>query len=123
MDDWFERERLHRAAQAGGLATVQDPLKGGGHANAFDEVGKTPLPYAVLGEHFPVVNHLVGRGADINAHDERVIGDTPLGEAARTCSLQMAQLLVNSGADPMIRGWMQLNAVDRASQRSRKEGT
>jgi len=123
MDDWFEQERLHRAAKAGDLPTVQELLGRGSAVNAFDELGKTPLHYAVLGEHFAVVDYLLRHGADINAHDERLIGDTPLGEAASTCSLRMARLLVASGADPTVRGWMQLNALDRAGQRKSSEGT
>ena len=123
MDDWFERERLHRAAQAGDLLAVQELLDGGFPVTGFDELGKTPLHYAVLGEHFAVVDYLLRHGADINAQDERMIGNTPLSEAASTCSLRMAQLLVKSGADPTLRGWMQLNALDRAKQRRHSEGT
>jgi hypothetical protein len=76
-----------------------------------------------LREHFAVVDFLLRHGAEVNAHDERAIGDTPLGEAASTCSLRMARLLVGSGADPTLRGWMQLNALDRAKERRRSEGT
>lgn len=122
MDEWFERERLHRAAEAGDLPAVRELLDRGCPVNAFDELGKTPLHHAVLGEHFAVVEYLLRRGADVNAQDERVIGDTPLGEAASTCTLRMARLLVAAGADPTARGWMQLNAVDRAKGRKREEG-
>ena len=34
----------------------------------------------------------------------------------------MARLLIDAGADPTIRGWMQLNAPDRARNRTRGEG-
>ncbi len=122
MSDWIEQERLHRAAEAGDPALVRELLDRGYPVNAFDELGKTPLHYAVLGEHFAVVDLLLRRGADINAHDERVIGNTPLAEAVDTCSLPMARLLVETGADPMIRGWMQLNALNRAERRSAKSG-
>jgi ankyrin repeat protein len=123
MGDWFEDQRLHRAAEAGELPAVQELLGSGCPVNAFDELGKTPLHYAVLGEYFAVVDCLLRHGADVNAHDERVIGDTPLGEAAGTCSLRMARLLVAAGAGPAARGWMQLSAVDRAEQRRHSEGT
>ncbi len=122
MENWFEQERLHRAAAAGDLPIVQKLLGDGSAVNAFDELGKTPLHYAVLGEHIAVVDWLLRHGADINAHDERAIGDTPLGEAAGTCSLGMARLLVAAGADPTVRGWMQRNAVDRARERKGREG-
>lgn len=123
MDDWFEQQRLHRAAEAGDLPAVQNLLGRGCPVNAFDELGRTPLHYAVRGEHFAVIDYLLRQGAEINAHDERVIGDTPLGEASSTCSLKMAQILVASGADPTVQGWMQLSALDRAAQRKRSEGT
>jgi ankyrin repeat protein len=123
MDDWFERERLHRAAEAGDLPAVEDLVGRGCPVNTFDQLGRTPLHYAVLREHFAVVDYLLRHGADINAHDERVIGNTPLGEAVSTCSLRMVRLLVDSGADPTLRGWMQLNALDRAKERRHREGT
>ena len=122
MDNWFERERLHRAAQAGDLLAVQNLLGRDHPVSAFDELGKTPLHYAVLAGNTSLVNYLLRHGADINARDERVIGDTPLAEAASTCSLPMARLLVAAGADPTVRGWMQLNAVDRAKRRRQEEG-
>ena len=122
MDHWLEQDQLHRAAEAGDLPAVRELLDRGCAVNAFDELGKTPLHYAVSGEHFAVVDCLLRRAADINAQDERVIGDTPLGEAAASCSLRMARLLVAAGADPTARGWMQLNAVDRARSRRRSEG-
>ena len=34
----------------------------------------------------------------------------------------MAQLLVDSGADPTIPGWMQLSALDKAHGRKRGDG-
>jgi ankyrin repeat protein len=120
--DLFERERLHRAAEEGDLQAVQELLGRGDPVNAFDELGKTPLHYAVLAENIPVVEFLLRRGADINARDERVIGNTPLAEAAGTCSLAMAMRLVAAGADPTIRGWMRRNAVDRAQRRKKQEG-
>jgi ankyrin repeat protein len=123
MDEWIDREKLHAAAGEGDLASVRDLLGRGHPVNAFDFLGKTPLHYAVLGEHFAVVDALLRAGADVNAHDERTIGDTPLGEAAGTCSLRMARLLVEAGADPTIPGWMQVRALDRAEQRRHEQGT
>ena len=119
----FEDTSLYDAAQDGDLGAVQELLDRGYPVNAFNEVERTPLHYAVLGEHFAVVEYLLRKGANINAHDEPRIGNTPLGEAASTCSLQMARLLVASGADPTVRGWMQLNALDRAETRKQSEGT
>lgn len=123
MDDWFERTKLHRAAETGDLNLVRALLTQGCPVNSFDDMGKTPLHYAVLGEQFAVVDLLLRYGADVNARDEQMIGDTPLGEAASTCTPRMARLLAEAGADPNIQGWMQLTALDRAERRRREEGT
>ncbi|HEY8667585.1 MAG TPA: hypothetical protein VIL86_13035, partial [Tepidisphaeraceae bacterium] len=60
---------------------------------------------------------LIRAGANPNAHDERNIGNTPLSDNVGECSYEMAKRLIDAGADPSIRGWMQLNALDRACQR------
>jgi hypothetical protein len=119
----FEGGSLHFDAQEGNLAAVQAFVDRGYLINFFDECGHTPLHYAVSGEHFTVVDFLLRKGADINARHEPSNGDTPLGGAASTCSLQMARLLVASGADPTVRGWMHVNALDRAKRRRHSEGT
>jgi ankyrin repeat protein len=121
-DGWFDREQLHLAASDGDLPRVEQFVADGCDINAFDDLGKTPLHYAAERGHLGVATFLLGCGADVNAHHEPSIGNTPLGEIAGECSLEMARLLVESGADPTIRGWMQLNALDRAKARLRGEG-
>lgn len=118
----FQREQLHSAAQDGDLEKVEKLLKAKYPVNRFDELGKTPLHYAVAGEHFAVVEVLIRAGANVNAHDERTIGNTPLADCAKTCSFQMAQRLIRAGADPTIQGWMWLNAIHRAQERRDEEG-
>ena len=97
-DEWFETEHLHRVADAGDLAAVQELIDAHYSIHAFDRLARRPLHYAVLAEHFSVVDFLLRNGADINASDKQRIGDTPLSEAVPSCSLAMAQLLVASGA-------------------------
>lgn len=122
MDAWYEKERLHRAAQDGDLGRVDELLKGCADINAFDEIGKTPLHYAAEKEHFTVVKYLLANGADVNAHHEPTISNTALADVAAACSLKMAQLLVEAGADPTIKGWMGLDALYHAQQRECDEG-
>jgi ankyrin repeat protein len=121
-DAWFERGRLHFAAQDGALERVKELVSKGYPLNSFDEIGKTPLHYAAENERLDVAKFLIKAGADVNAHDEATIGNTPLAEIAGNCSLAMATLLIEAGADPTIRGWMQLNALDRAKTRKRGDG-
>jgi ankyrin repeat protein len=113
----FQREQLHRAAEHGDLARVNDLIDRKYPLNRFDSLGKTPLHYAVHSNRLEVAARLIEAGAKVNAHDERVIGDTPLCDYARECTYEMARLLVDAGADPTIRGWMQMNALDHARRR------
>jgi len=113
----FQREQLHGAAGAGDLARVDALIERGYPVNRFDSLGWTPLHHAVRGEHFNVVDRLLAAGANVNANDERQIGDTPLADCVETCTYEMAKRLIDAGADPTIPGWMQLTAVHRAEVR------
>ena len=122
MDDWYEREQLHFAAQDGDAAEVKRLLKDGYQPNVFDELGRTPLHYAAERGHLQVMELLIASGADVNAHDERVIGNTPLRQVADNCSYEVAKMLIDAGADPTIPGWMQLTALHEARGRTQPEG-
>lgn len=113
----FQREQLHCAAQGGDLARVNDLIERKYPLNRFDDLGMTPLHYAVQDNRLEVVKRLIDAGANVNAHDERVIGNTPLSDNVRECTYEMAKVLINAGADPTLRGWMQMNALDRARER------
>ena len=122
MDDGFEKEQLHFAAQDGDLTRVKKLVEEGFLLNEFDELGKTALHYAAEGEHLEIVRFLVESGADVNAHDESQAGNTVLREVAQNCSFEMAKLLVESGADPTIPGWMHITALCLAGKRKRGDG-
>jgi ankyrin repeat protein len=113
---------LHYAALQGDASAVKALLAQGHDPNAFDDVAFTPLHHAANHGHLEVIQLLLNAGADVNAHDESRIGDSPLGQVAGSCSLAVAQALIAAGADPTIRGWMQLRAVDRAEERENDEG-
>jgi uncharacterized protein len=124
MDDYQEalarlsEWNLHRAAQAGDLAAVNHLLEGLDDIDRFDDIGLTALHYAVMENRAEVVSILLKAGANVNAHDPSVIGNTPLVHCAGNCTYEIASLLIEAGANPNIRGWMSLNAIDRASERS-----
>ena len=120
--DDLEQERLHFAAQDGDLEQVRTILAAGDDPNAFDEIGHTPLHYAAEEEHLDVVRLLVEKDADVNANCEAQIGNTPLSHVSGRCSYEMAKLLIDLGADPTIRGWMQLTALDHSGERKKPEG-
>jgi len=120
--DWFERERLHFAAADGDLTEVHRLVALGHDVNAYDDTDMTPLHHAVEQEHYEIMRYLLSVGASINACREDRAGDTPLRHVARTCTPEMAQFLVDHGADPSIPGWMQITALYLASQRKDADG-
>ena len=123
MSTWFEKEKLHFAAADDDLEEVKRLVEEGFDVNAFDEgLSLTPLHYAVRGGHLGVAQYLLSAGANINAHDEEAIGETPLGDVAADCSYEVADFLIRAGADPTIKGWMQITALDRTSERKTEEG-
>ena len=123
MNDNFQKEQLHFASADGDLNKVKDLVQKGYDVNAFDEsLSFTPLHYAVKEKHIEVAKYLISVGADVNAHDLEKIGETPLGSVAANCSYEIAELLVNAGANPTISGWMKITALDRAAKRKKEEG-
>ena len=62
------------------------------------------------------------RGSGIDAHDEEMIGETPLCIAAQRDYPEMVELLLRHGADPDITGWMANTARSRADRRKDEEG-
>ncbi len=121
-DEWFEKEKLHYAAQHGKVEEVRQLLAEGYNPNTFDDLAKTPLHYAAEREHIEIMQVLIEAGADVNAYEPAKVGNTPLREVADRCSFEAAKLLVDAGADPTIPGWMQLTALDLSKKRLKPEG-
>jgi ankyrin repeat protein len=120
LEERFELGRLHQAASDGDLEEIQRLLQAGqAHLlNVFDELSLTPLMRAAMAGHVEAVKLLLAAGSDVNANDGQRVGNTALNEVGGDGSFEMIEVLVNAGADPTIRGWMNLNALDRARSRS-----
>jgi ankyrin repeat protein len=121
LEQRFEVGRLHQAAEDGDLDEIRRLLQGE-HIrliNVFDELSLTPLMRAAMGGHVEAVKLLLAAGAAVNAHDARRIGNTALNEVAGDGAFDIIEVLLEAGADPTIRGWMDLNALDRARSRRR----
>jgi ankyrin repeat protein len=121
-EDWFEAERLIRAAQDGLLEEVQRLAKEGIDLDLMDELGHAALHYAVMDERYRVAEWLLENGANVNLYLEGLIGETPLNLAARGNYPEVVELLLRHGADPDIPGWMMKTARIRAHERRDDEG-
>ena len=121
-DDWFERERLHRAAADGDLPEVERLIRSGAEISAFDDLNQSPLHYAAEQGHYKVALWLLEHGANVNAYDEKMIGETALCLAAQKDYPEMVELLLKHGADPDINGWVGLTARIRSQRRTADEG-
>ena len=115
---------VHQAAGNGYREALKELLLADGKVslNIFDDMGRTPLICAVDNERFVEASLLLDAGADVNVHDTETVSNTALSYAVQSGNLAMVQLLLRHGADPTLRGWMQLSALDRA-RRAAADGT
>ena len=121
-DDWFEKERLHRAAAAGDVKEIGTLVATGFSLDLFDELSYTPLHYAISDEQYEAAQLLIKLGANVNAHEDDRIGETPLSVASTGNYPEIVELLLQNGADPDINGWMGLTARDKAKSRKDEDG-
>ena len=93
-------EGVYDAIQKGDATTVQRMMQRGANPNYVNWglVGGTPLYLAAGKSNIKIVKVLIQAGADVNQKSND--GNTPL---MNTDSPQIAQLLLNAGANPTIR--------------------
>ena len=104
------------AALKGNLALVRRLHAAGA---ALDGPGWTPLIYAATGGHEPVVRYLLDQGARIDATSPN--GTTALMMAVREHRIEVADLLLARGADPLRRNDAGLSALQYAEQGNETE--
>ena len=101
----IKRTPLQRAAEIGNKEIVELLYNHGADVNALAAVrsGGTALQLAAIGGYIPLVCNLISWKADVNAPASRVNGRTALEGAAEHGRLDMVQLLIDSGADPVVK--------------------
>ena len=120
-----QRDILHYAVQFGNSSIVSELLNSNwiNEINEFDDVSFTPLIWAARNNHKETVKLLLEAGANINGYDSARIGNTVLREVVGESDTELVKLLLSYGADPSIRGWMQMNALDKAMERYKNSST
>ncbi|MFC1652081.1 ankyrin repeat domain-containing protein [Planctomycetota bacterium] len=88
---------LHMAVVMGDLARVRSLVGQGVDVNAKDELGKTPLFWAISLRQIKVVDLLITQGADVNAKTQD--GQTPLYIAVIRGSREVMEMLIANGAE------------------------
>ena len=81
--------------------------------------GWTALHYAATGGHADIIQLLLDQSAYIDAESPN--GSTPLMMAARYGNLKSVQLLIEEGADVLIKNQLGLSALDFAKQGNRSD--
>ena len=84
-----------------------------------NKTGWTPLHYAASKGHLAIMSLLLDNNAYIDAESPN--GTTPLMMAAMYGTAPAVQLLLEAGADPMLKNQQNLSAIDFAHRASRTE--
>lgn len=110
----------HTAACNGDLETVRLFIKKGHSADSTDRLGSTLLHCAAMENQIEIAKYLIEEGASINmvreGNDRVKPGATPLMLATHSASPAMIQLLLDAGADPMMRRPNGESSIDTAKE-------
>ena len=88
------------AAYNGDLATIENLIAEGLDVNLWDKFGRSALTFACKRGHLGIVRRLVLAGAWVDPFEEDSMFMTPLMAAAEAGCVEVAEFLLESGADP-----------------------
>ena len=91
---------LLEAAREGHDECIKKLIVAGADLNVTDELGRTPMHYAISGGHDACVKQLIEAGADVNAVN--AYDHTPLHFAAWNGRDTLCKMLVAAGANPNV---------------------
>lgn len=111
-----DESALMLAALKGELALCQSLIKKGADVN---KPGWAPLHYAATNGHLDIMNLLLEKNAYIDAASPN--GTTPLMMAAHYGTESAVKLLLEAGADPLLKNTQGLSAIDFAHTGNRTE--
>ena len=106
---------LHQAAKRGHVDVMNYLITQGADANAYGELGRTPLMYAVESGKCEPLEILLQSGASVNEIDKGLEASV-LSLAAQFGTSEMAELLLGYGADVLKADRLGLLPVHRAAQ-------
>lgn len=107
---------VFKAAQQGNLADLQALVQSNqATVNDRDKDNVTPLHWAAINNHLPIVRYLVGAGAEIDGVGGELLS-TPLHWAVRQGHLQVVHFLVKSGANVHLTDAQGFNSLHLAAQ-------
>jgi uncharacterized protein len=95
---------LWSASYAGDHAAVCRLISEGVDVNLWDEHGRSALAFACLAGHLTIVRTLVDSGAWVEPFEEDSVYLTPLMCAAERGHIEVAEYLLDRGADPTRHG-------------------
>lgn len=122
LDPGDAHARIGPDGERGDVAIIRLLVAAGVDVNSRDEGGSTPLHTAVGGDgaNVPAAHALLVLGADVNARDNN--GITPLMDAASWWRGRAVALLLEFGADPMLRAKDGRSASDVATPGAEDRG-
>lgn len=109
---------LMRESFNGDLSAVEAALADGEDIHAKDVDGADALMYAIQGGEAAVAERLIEAGAEVNSSDDY---STALETAVLYEDYEMARLLIENGADPMIASPAGSNAIEAMGASSEAE--
>jgi ankyrin repeat protein len=121
LKDYLDSDLLFECINSGFKrhSVIKILVESGVNINIVDELGMTPLSYAVYRKSFRICKLLIECGANINHRNN--YGITPLTEAAKRNYPEIVKLLLESGAKTGFMDWESKTALDHARENKNDE--